>query len=344
MQLRPRDGTGRAITANDGKLRSFTKIMDQDESDELTYEGVRGGKIYKILQGGAKGSLGGNYVKFAEYKNDNDVNKKVPKLKNNYLIVKKMVNAAAGTSVTTKDFKTVQALQKYYVGNGLLKESEFAKILKEEGLVEKIEPNENTTDHNDVKEFVDDAIATYRKMHPNRPISLTDADYIKYVNKILKRVRKTYMKDPNEFNVVTFDATSGYNEQVSIIGILKGTKPKGSTGVDAQADNAAELATTELLEIATALAPGTTLTILSPGWQKTTDATNLIDLIKSMYEALVRRTDKLVKKDPSVQFKFQDGGRKHRSGGARKPAHHSRHRDGNHRSGHKKRAVRSHRK
>ena len=152
------------------------------------------------------------------------------------------------------------------------------------------------------------------------------------------------MKDPNEFRVVTFDATTSDSEQVSITGIAKGKKGGGAGEVDAQASDADELAETEKLNIASTLSKTTpTLTILSPGWQKTPDADNLIALITSMYEALVRRTDKLVKKDPSVQFKFQDGGRKHRSGGARKPAHHSRPRDGA--RSHKRRvAGRSHRK
>lgn len=341
MQLRPRDGNGRAIVANDGKLRSFTKIMDQDESDELTYEGVRGGKIYKMLQGGPSNK----YVKFAEYKADNDVNKKVPKLKNNYLIVKNMVKAAAGS----KDFKTIQALQKYYVGNGLLKESEFTKILKEEGLVEKVEVDENTTDHNDIKAFVDEAIDTYRKMHPNRPIALDNAEYISYVNKVLQRVRKTYLRKGAGFKEVRkadstiiaelgalkppVTVTTNKNADESVNGDAIDSFAVTPKGIDVLIDDE-NLSSNKIVNSAN-MKESDTIQVLNKNFAKDEKtSTPLKLLIEEMYKQFVRRTEKLVKKEPTIAYQFKDGGRSAKKG---KKAHHSRHRDGA--RSHKRRAA-----
>jgi ribosomal protein L17 len=212
MQLRPRDGTGKAVTANDGKLRSFTKILDQDESDELTYGNVQGGQVYQMLKGGPSKE----YIKFKEYKQDDDTNKKVPKIKNMFTIVTKLVKDCENSGKW--DFKQVEAIRKYYVGNNLLKDSDFAKILKEQNLLHKIQPDDNITNHDDVKAFVDDAISSYRKMHPNRPIALDNVDYKKFVNKVLMRVRANYLKRAGDFTRLTTDNNSakGVNKQPSV--------------------------------------------------------------------------------------------------------------------------------
>lgn len=336
MQLRPRDGTGKVATTNDGKLRSFTKIMDQDESDDLTYEGVRGGKIYKML----KDTTNANYVKFAEYKQDNDVNKKVPKINNMYKVVKDLISGcmregsvAAGNAKW--DYKTITDIRKYYVGNDLIKERDFNKILKEQNLLVKEKPDENVTDHNDIKGFVDDAIATYRKMHPNRPISLSAPKYIAYVNKVLKRVRANYLKSTSgTFTPLTFKDNKSVENSV-----YKGY-PAGTTEInrDKVKDTAVKLIDQTLdapivinININKKMAEsdvddiGETFKALDPLFADTDDAKNLKELIEEMYKQFVRRTEKLIQKDKTIAMTFQDGGRKHRSGGTRKPAHKSAH-------------------
>ena len=369
MQLRPRDGTGRAITANDGKLRSFTKILDQDESDELTYGNVQGGQVYQMLKGGPSGK---EYIKFKEYKHDDDTNKKVPRIRNMFTIVKDLVKDCK--DVANKwDFKQIEAIRKYYVGNNLLKDSDFAKILKDHSLLHKIQPDENITNHDDVKAFVDDAIASYRKMHPNRPIALDNHDYKKFVNKVLMRVRATYLKRDVDFERLKTDKDSagGVNQEPSVYSAFTsngdinldskpptyGTAPRAAARVDKnklieetnKLNIIPDVTAPTIRKLAEAdvdpTQPSANFEALDIFFKKNDPASDLKLLLEEMYKQFVRRTDKLIKKDHLIQYQFKpDGGRKHRSGGARKPAHHSRHRDGNHRSGHKKRAVRSHRK
>jgi len=372
MQLRPRDGTGRAVTANDGKLRSFTKILDNDESDDLTYGNVQGGQVYQMLKGGPADK----YIKFKEYKQDDDTNKKVPRIRNTYTIVKGLVagcnKAANPASDPAKwDFKEIEAIRKYYVGNNLLKDTDFAKILKEQKLLNKIEPDENVTDHSDVKAFVDDAIASYRKMHPNRPIALDNVDYKKFVNKVLIRVRANYLKRAGDFSRLKTNNNNpgGVNSEPSVYSayaansaITLDTKP--ATGTSARATARADISklidqikneaiivdidsnkTRKLAESdVDATMPTAEFKALDIFFLQNDAASDLKLLLEEMYKQFVRRTEKLIKKDHLIQYEFKaDGGRKHRSG--RKPvAHHSRPRDGAHKSGHKRRAGRSHRK
>ena len=357
MQLRPRDGTGRAVTANDGKLRSFTKIMDIDESDDLTYEGVRGGKIYKMLSATGSGAPAG-YVKFAEYKHDNDVNKKVPKLKNIYRIVKGLVEnriTNKGATNQSVDFKGINDIRKYYVGAGLITETEFSKILKDVGLLVTAQPDENTTDYNDVKNFVDDAISTYRKMHPNRRISLTDPKYKGYIAKVLLRMKQNYVRDSAAIDIIAYNKTNTDDADDDLIysaGDKKDFKTHDRSNKGAAEDRAAGVVDKgtllkyekELPVIGKTVAEDNTteLKVLTqaekdyqPAWfrpisvqAKGEDAVALRDLIEETYDQFIKRTNKLIKKDKTIEYEFKDGGRKHRSGGARKPAHHSRHRDG----------------
>ena len=362
MQLRPRDGTGRAIPTNDGKLRSFTKILDQDESDDLTYGNVRGGQVYQMLKGGPSGK---EYIKFKEYKQDDDTNKKVPRIRNMYTIVRDLV---AATKVSGKwDFKEIEAIRKYYVGNDLLKDTDFAKILKEQKLLHKIQPDENVTDHSDIKAFVDDAIASYRKMHPNKPIKLDDANYIKFVNKVLTRVRDTYLKREGDFNPVKIGTTNGDKATTNSVyghyavgghtaGLSSGSAGqelevaatsgavvdpyKQLTAYFADRDSptkliakckAAKIVDSTDMKESDVSSSGANLTKFKPldiMFSDTDAAKDLKDLLEEMYKQFVRRTEKLIKKDNLIQYEFKpDGGRKHRSGGVRK-VHHSRHRDG----------------
>ena len=365
MQLRPRDGTGRAITANDGKLRSFTKIMDIDESDDLTYEGVKGGKIYKMLSATGSGAPAG-YVKFAEYKHDNDVNKKVPKLKNIYSIGLGLVgNSISGTKSAGNlvvNFKQINDIRKYYVERGLISESDFNKILKDKDLIVKASPDENTTDYNDVKNFVDDAISTYRKMHTNRRISLKDPKYKGYIAKVLLRMKQNYVRDDAAIDIITYIGNDATEKKDLIYSgaVVTAFKTNGRSSKGAAEDRTAgvvDKATLlkfekELPVIEKTVAENTTteLKVLEqaekdyqPGWfrpisvqAKGEDAVALRDLIEETYDQFIKRTNKLIKKDKTIEYEFKDGGRKHRSGGVRK-AHHSRHRDGA--KSHKKRVA-----
>jgi hypothetical protein len=388
MQLRPRDGTGRAVTANDGKLRSFAKILDQDESDELTYGNVTGGTIYKMMTGP------NGYVKFNEFKNDNDVNKKVPKLRNIYKVIKDLVEACvigpspgafSPTGKNTWDFGKISKIKNFYVGQNMIDAKDFNKIMKEFKLIVKAEPNENSTDYSDVKEFVDEAIATYRKMHPKRPIKLDDVEYKKYINKVLKRVRSNYLKRETDFKIVNMSDGSiskftagGLNKSPSVysaysaddtividskgvVGLLLGdvggtlTKgqvimanyatayndlPKLIAGVNTQNIISVDNKKLELTDMGDKTKPTDRFKAMDILFGDSSSAVDLKELLEEMFTQFVKRTTKIINKDPTVSYVFTDGGRKHRSGGARKPAHHSRRHDGA-RSGHKKRAGRS---
>jgi hypothetical protein len=352
MQLRPRDGTGRAVTANDGKLRSFGKIMDVDESDDLTYEGVRGGKIYKMLA-----ATGTNYVKFAEYKHDNDVNKKVPKLKNIYRVVKELVgNAITDLGKTTQkvDFKAITEVRKYYVGAGLITDTEFNKIMKEYNLLVTAQPDENTTDYNDIKAFVDEAISTYRKMHPNRRISLKDPKYKGYIAKVLLRLKQNYVRDSAAIDIITYSGTDADDDLIY----------SGSIKTDFQTNNRAAHGASEdyatIKTKTTLIAKEKELPVISktkvdsadkletltaaqiadqPDWfraisvqAKGEDAKALKELIEETYNQFVKRSTKLIKKDPTIEYDFKDGAKPR----SRRAGHSKKHHDGRSKKGGRK--------
>lgn len=380
MQLRPRDGTGRAVTANDGKLRSFTKILDQDESGDMDFSNVRGGDVYMMKESQNASVAGGKkLIKFEKYDPKKFIDKKIPKIKNVYAMVRSLVEKAADP--TKLDFKTIDSIRKYYVDKtSSITDKEFGKILKEFDLLPNVEVDDNVTDHNDIKGFVDEAIETYKRMHPNRPLSLKDENYQKYINKVLKRVKQQYLPsmvqcgsdDSNKLKEKSiyshWDQSTTGGRTATPLAIKAGAtanadankdwvavdalNPKGIGNND---NNKEAMAAWELKRDIVTISI-TALDTLS-SQNKTgenydaspckafslitvfdKDLADLKALIEDMYDQFIKRTKKEIKKNPYIELQFTDGGRKHRSGGARKPAHHSRHRDGA-RSAHKKRAA-----
>ena len=188
-------------------------------------------------------------------------------------------------------------------------------------------------------------------MHPNRPIALNQQSYVDYVNKVLQRVRKTYLsKTGQDFKQVTKNG-SGNNGEITVNGdavnsvsvTLKKDLAELIDDTNKSATKIVKITPSVFMSASDVSDPSKFLAMESL-FQGTPDAIALKELINEMYLQFVKRTEKLIKKDLTITYEFKDGGRKHRSGGVRKPtSHHSRRHDGAHKSGHKKRAGRSRR-
>jgi hypothetical protein len=335
MQLRPRDGNGRAITSKDGLIRSFKKIIDRDQLDPMPDVPVKGGQMYYFKTG--KDVNGTPLTKIVPYDKEVNKEKKVPKFKSNYTKVQGLVATAAPIG-GTPDYDKLLKLRKLYVNTlGAITDKQFERMLKEQGVIEKVEEGDNTTDHADLKNFVEEAITTYRTVHPNRAIDLSDKQYKSYINKVLERVREQYYKAVN--SVMTFDASAAtkLNKDRGVsyaIGALhnSGTS-NAATVLDVSADLVkfdtdakvnAENKTMKIvpnLDNNTKLVKNDNLKILLPITVWSQEREDLVELIKELYKIFIEQTEQKLKANPEYGFTFSDGGRKggksHRRGAAR---------------------------
>lgn len=330
MELRPRDGNGRAITSKDGLIRSFKKIIDRDQLDPMPEVPVRGGQMYYFKQG--FDSQGKQLTKIVPYDAERNKERKVPKFKSNYTKVDDLVKDAAGK--TPVEYEKIRTLRKLYVDTlNVISAKQFERMLKEHGVIEKVEEGDNVTDHADLKNFVKEAIDTYKEVHPNRAISLSSQKYKEYIQKVLDRVREQYYIDVSA--VVTFDASKSLSEQRTIDYAKgkagKGTTTGGATDVateESKVDSVTKMnAANKALKIiganasddTTALNGTETLTILNPLTLWSQEREDLVALIKELYKIFIEQTKQRLKEKPELGFQFSDGGGKKKAVGSKGP-------------------------
>lgn len=321
MQLRPRDGNGRAITSKDGLIRDFKKIIDRDELDPMPEVPVKGGQMYYFKT--ALDAQGKQLTKIVPYDAERNKEKKVPKFKSNYTKVDNLVQTAA--AATPVDYEKIRTLKKLYVDDlKAITSVQFERMLKEHGVIEKVEPGDNVTNHDDLKKFVTEAIKTYKEVHPNRKIDLKASDYKKYINKVLKRVRKQYYIDVT--GVMPFDSTgTKQNTEKSCFGGKNTLHNAGTSAVGT--DVSTELTTyntvakvntqndsmnivADIDDDTTELTTSTTLTpiLLITKWSQ--EREDLVQLIKELYKIFIEQTQQQLKEKPELGFQFSDGGKK----------------------------------
>lgn len=321
MQLRPRDGNGRAITSKDGLIRDFKKIIDRDQLDPMPEVPVKGGQMYYFKT--ATDAQGKQLTKIVPYDAERNKEKKVPKFKSNYVKVNTLVKNAAPSN-----YNEIRSIRKLYVDTlKAISSEQFERMLKEHGVIEKVEPGDNTTDHADLKKFVTEAIDTYKEVHPNRAISLSSQKYKEYIQKVLERVREQYYIDVDA--VVTFNSSTNFSEQQTIAH-AKGKITNDATTASASSipnvaiehgkvDNKDKMnAANKILKIigataadnTTALTGSETLTILNPLTLWSQEREDLVALINELYKIFVEQTRQQLKEKPELGFQFSDGGKK----------------------------------
>lgn len=327
MQLRPRDGNGRAITSKDGLIRSFKQIIDRDQLDPMPEVPVKGGEMYYFKTAKSAGPRGEDVVKMVKYDPTVAKEKKVPKFKDNYNTVDALV------ALNRTKFEELVKIRKLYVDSlGVITDEQFKKMCKKNGVIADFdEKADNFTNHEDLKTFVTDAITEYKKVHPNRPIKLSDEKYQSFINKVLMRVREQYY-----VKATGISFTSNKSVEDSVYSHWKKTK-LDDNATDPGKSEAALLASSTYSgdidklnkerKIIT-VAAGTDLTpltpqeisgedwktskvqIFSPLTQMNEDLQSLKELIEELYKIFIEQTEQKLKADPVLGMLFADGGKK----------------------------------
>lgn len=192
VQLRQRNADGRAVTAKDGDIKSFESLFEGFD-DNITNEPVKGGDVYYMNEVKGVGPNGKNLVKMVKYNKSIAKSKKIPKFRDDFNKVNDMIPAIKGNP-TKLQLDDVRAAKKTYVD--LLKTidaEQFKLILRKKGYLNNVSNDDNTTNYADLEKFVDAAIKKYTDVHSTRPVSLKNAKYKQYINKVLMKVRSNYM-------------------------------------------------------------------------------------------------------------------------------------------------------
>ena len=193
VQLRQRNADGRAVTAKDGDIKSFESLFEGFD-DNITTEPVKGGDVYYMKEVKNAGPGGKNLIKMVKYNKSIAKSKKIPKFRDDFNKVNDIIKPPGSGTPTDAEMKIVREAKKTYVD--LLKTidaKQFEQILRKKGYLNNVSNDDNTTNYADLEKFVDAAIKKYTDVHSTRPLSLKNAQYKQYINKVLMKVRSNYM-------------------------------------------------------------------------------------------------------------------------------------------------------
>lgn len=193
VQLRQRNADGRAVTAKDGDIKSFESLFEGFD-DNITNEPVKGGDVYYMKEVANAGPGGKNLIKMVKYNKSIAKSKKIPKFRDDFNKVNDIIKPPGSGTPTDAEMKIVREAKKTYVD--LLKTidaKQFEQILRKKGYLNNVSNDDNTTNYADLEKFVDAAIKKYTDVHSTRPVSLKNAKYKQYINKVLMKVRSNYM-------------------------------------------------------------------------------------------------------------------------------------------------------
>ena len=193
VQLRQRNADGRAVTAKDGDIKSFESLFEGFD-DNITTEPVKGGDVYYMKEVKNAGPGGKNLIKMVKYNKSIAKSKKIPKFRDDFNKVNDIIKPPQSGTPTDAEMKIVREAKKTYVD--LLKTidaKQFEQILRKKGYLNNVSNDDNTTNYADLEKFVDAAIKKYTDVHSTRPLSLKNAQYKQYINKVLMKVRSNYI-------------------------------------------------------------------------------------------------------------------------------------------------------
>lgn len=193
VQLRQRNADGRAVTAKDGDIKSFESLFEGFD-DNITNEPVKGGDVYYMKEVANAGPGGKNLIKMVKYNKSIAKSKKIPKFRDDFNKVNDIIKPPQSGTPTDAEMKIVREAKKTYVD--LLKTidaKQFEQILRKKGYLNNVSNDDNTTNYADLEKFVDAAIKKYTDVHSTRPLSLKNAQYKQYINKVLMKVRSNYI-------------------------------------------------------------------------------------------------------------------------------------------------------